>query len=115
MIRSIKQADLGRAIRRALPMVNRLERFSRPRFHIFDARTGALLSGAMLTLMALGILTAAPFIGQVPYGLAVCLLGLGQVERDGVLVLSGLVAGLIGAALSASFVYAVITMVKQLV
>ena len=115
MRRSIKQADLGRAIRRALPMVSRLEQWSRPRFHLFDARTGAILSGALLMVMALGMLTAAPFIGQVPYGLAVCLIGLGQSEGDGILVLSGLVAGVIGAALSASFLYALFLAVQGMV
>jgi hypothetical protein len=114
MTRSIKQADLDRAIRRALPMVNRLERWSKPRLHIFGARTGALLSGLMLVVMACGMLTAAPLIGQVPFGLGVCLMGLGQAERDGVLVASGLLAGAIGAALSASFLYAVILAIQQL-
>jgi hypothetical protein len=113
--RSIKRADLGRAIGRALPMVSRLERWSRPRLQWFDARTGAVLSAAMLIAMAVGMLTAAPFIGQVPFGLAVCLLGLGQAERDGLLVLSGLVAGLVGTLLSASFVYAIIMAIRNLV
>ncbi|UDL95728.1 MULTISPECIES: exopolysaccharide biosynthesis protein [Lichenihabitans] len=114
MGRSIKQADLGKAIRRALPVVNTLERWSKPRLHIFGARTGAILTGAMLIVMALGMLTAAPLIGQVPFGLGVCLMGLGQSERDGVLVASGLLAGVIGAALSASFLYAVILAVREL-
>ena len=115
MSRSIRRADLGRAIHRALPMVNRLEQWSRPRLHVFDARTGAILSAAVLIVMALGMLTAAPLIGQIPYGLAVCLLGLGQAERDGLLVLSGLIAGAVGAVLSASFLYAVIIAIREMV
>ena len=114
MVRSIKTADLGRAIRRALPVVSRLERWSKPRLRLFDARTGAVLTGLILIVMALGMLTAAPLVGQVPYGLAVCLMGLGQSERDGLLVLSGLLAGLVGAALSASFLYAMLVAVRNL-
>lgn len=104
---SVASADLRRAVGRALPVVNLLERWSRPRWRLFGNRTGALLSALLLFTMALGMLTAAPLIGQVPYGLAVCLIGLGQVERDGMLVMSGFVIGIIGAALSAGFIYAV--------
>ena len=104
---SVARADLRRAVGRALPVVNVLERWSRPRWHLFNARVGAILSALLLIIMALGMLTAAPVIGQVPFGLAVCLIGLGQAERDGMLVMSGLLAGMVGAALSAGFVYAV--------
>lgn len=111
---SVAASDLKRAVRRALPVVNTLEKWSRPRLRMIDARTGAYLSALLLLAMALGMLTAAPVIGQVPFGLAVCLVGLGQVERDGLLVLSGLVAGVLGAALSASFVYAMIVALTSL-
>ncbi len=64
--------------------------------------------------LAIGMLFAAPFIGQVPYGLAVCLVGLGQVERDGLIVTFGVLAGLLGVMLSASFLYAVALAVRDL-
>ncbi len=115
MRKSIKQADLGRAIRRALPLVSRLEALSRPRLHVFDARTGALLSGLLLLIMAFGMLTAAPLIGQVPYGIAVCLIGLGRSEGDGLFVLSAIISGAIGAALSASFLYALFVAIREMV
>ena len=115
MRKSIKRADLGRAIRRALPIVSRLEEWSRPRLLLFDANTSAILSGLLLIVMAFGMLTAAPVIGQVPYGIAVCLIGLGRAESDGLLVLSGLVAGAFGAALSASFLYAIFLAVRGMV
>ncbi len=111
---SVAQADLRRAVGHALPLVSVLERWSRPRWHVFDPLTGAVLSALLLVTMALGMLTAAPLIGQVPYGLAVCLIGLGQVERDGILVMSGLVVGLAGAALSAGFIYGVWLAVRGL-
>ena len=113
--KSIKTADLGRAIARALPWVSRLEAMSRPRLHVFDQRTGAILSGLLLIVLALGMLTAAPFIGQVPYGLAVCLIGLGRSEGDGLLVVSGVVSGVVGAVLSASFLYAIFLAIREMV
>ncbi len=113
--KSIRQADLGRAIRRALPWVSRLEEFSRPRLHFFDARTGAILSGLLLLVLAVGMLTAAPFIGQVPFGIAVCLIGLGSAEGDGLLVFTGLIAGAVGTALSASWLYALFLGLQRMV
>ena len=47
-------------------------------------------------------------VGQIPLGLAVCLLGLGLVERDGLVVIGGLVVGAVGIALNVGFVFAVI-------
>lgn len=111
---SVAQADVRRAVGRALPVVNVLERWSKPRWHLFGARTGTFLGALLLMLMAFGMLTAAPLIGQVPYGLAVCLIGLGQAERDGMLVASGMVAGIIGALLSAGFIYGVFLAVRNL-
>ena len=60
------------------------------------------------------MLTAAPFIGQIPWGWAVCLLGLGLVERDGLLIVAAVIWGAIGAMLSAGFVYAVFVALTNL-
>ena len=110
---SVARSDVLRAVERALPVVSRLERWSRPRLSVFEPRVAALLSALLLLGMSIGMLLAAPLIGQVPYGLAVCLFGLGQIERDGVLVLSGMVAGAVGVALSASFIYGVIEALRN--
>jgi hypothetical protein len=112
---SVARSDVLRAVKRALPVVSRLERWSRPRLSVFDPRLAALLSALLLLLMSVGMLVAAPLIGQVPYGLAICLFGLGQIERDGVLVLSGMVAGAVGVALSASFIYGVVEAIRNLI
>ena len=110
---SVARSDVLRAVRRALPVVSALERWSRPRLSLFDPRIAAPLSAVTLLTMALGMLLAAPLIGQVPYGLAVCLFGLGQIERDGVLVLTGVVAGAVGVVLSASFIFGVIEAIRH--
>ncbi|WP_237479485.1 exopolysaccharide biosynthesis protein [Lichenibacterium dinghuense] len=112
---SVARSDVLRAVKRALPVVSRLERWSRPRLSVFEPRLAAMLSALLLLLMSIGMLVAAPLVGQVPYGLAVCLFGLGQIERDGVLVLSGVVAGAVGVALSASFIYGVVEAIRNFV
>jgi hypothetical protein len=106
LAKSVAQEDARRAIARAMPWIERLERWTRPRLQIFDARYSHLLTGGLLALLSIGLLTAAPFIGQIPWGIAVCLTGIGLVERDGALIVGGIIAGAVGVPLSASFIYA---------
>jgi hypothetical protein len=105
---SIRQADVQRAVTRAVPVLKRLERWSRPRLSVFETAIGMRGMGVALLALALALIVAAPLIGQIPLGLAVCLVGLGLVERDGILVLAGLGIGLFGVAINAGFAYAVI-------
>ena len=113
LARSVAQNDVRRAAERAMPIVRKMERFSQPRLQWVSPTLSSALIALLLVTLALGIITAAPFIGQIPWGLAVCLLGLGLVERDGVLVIAAMIAAVIGASLSAGFVYAVSVAIKS--
>lgn len=108
MNRSLARADVERAVSRAMPAFRKLERFSRPRMTFLDTPLSMRLMGAIILVLALGLLFAPPFVGQIPLGLAVCLVGLGLVERDGVVIIGGLIIGSIGMTLSLGFVYAII-------
>ncbi|MBF9233409.1 exopolysaccharide biosynthesis protein [Microvirga alba] len=112
--RSIARTDVERAVARAMPTFRRLERFSRPRLTFLDTPLTMRLMGAVILVMALGLLFAPPFIGQIPMGLAVCLVGLGLVERDGVVVIGGLVIGAFGLTLSLGFVYAILSGIESI-
>lgn len=107
MRRSLARTDVAKAVGRAIPFVSRLERWSRPRMTVLDSPLADRVLGFILLALAIGLLFAAPVIGQIPLGIAVCLIGLGMVERDGVVVLSGLLVGTLGLALSFGFVYAI--------
>ena len=106
--RSIPQDAVERAVARSLPTLQRLERWSRPRMAWLETPFALRIIGFLLIALALGLLVAAPLIGQIPLGIAVCLVGLGLVERDGVLVVVGVVTGAIGLALSFGFIYAIV-------
>ncbi len=111
--RSIPQDAVKRAVTRALPILQRLERLSRPRIAFLEKPLALRLIGIVLIVMSLGLLVAAPVIGQIPLGIAVCLVGLGLVERDGVVVVGGLLVGLVGLLLSLGFVYAIFAGVEH--
>lgn len=107
--RSIRRDDVIRAVARALPTLRHLERWSRPRGALLHSALAMRVVGFVLLTLALGLIVAAPIVGQIPLGLAVCLVGFGLVERDGVVVIIGLVVGSIGIALNVGFVYAIVS------
>jgi hypothetical protein len=115
MNRSMARSDVERAVGRAVPTFRRLERISRPRMTFLDTPLAMRLMGAVVLVLSLGRLFAPPVVGQIPLGLAVCLVGLGLVERDGLVVLGGLVIGAIGLTLSLGFVYAIFTGIETLI
>jgi hypothetical protein len=112
--RSIARHDLARAVERALPALARLEAVSRPRLTVLGSRFALPIVGLVLLVLALGLIVSAPFVGQIPLGLAVCLVGFGLVERDGLFVLGGAVIGAFGLALSAGFAYALVSGISEL-
>lgn len=113
--KSIGKPELTRAVARALPILTRLERISQPRLTMLGGALAIRVLGFLILVLALGLIVAAPFIGQIPLGLAVCLVGLGLVERDGLLIIAGAIIGLIGLVLSAGFAYAIVSGVSGLV
>ncbi|MFF8801475.1 MULTISPECIES: exopolysaccharide biosynthesis protein [unclassified Methylobacterium] len=102
---SIARETVAKAVTRAVPLLRRLERWSRPRLSVFDGALGMRGMGVLILALALALIVAPPFFGQIPLGLAVSLIGLGLVERDGFVVLIGLVIGGIGVGISIGFVY----------
>ena len=82
---------------------------------VFDTALAMRLIGFLLLALALGLIFAAPIVGQIPLGLAVCLVGLGLVERDGVVVSVGLIVGTLGLMLSAGFIWAIVAGVASFV
>jgi hypothetical protein len=107
--RSVARADVERAVGRAIPVFRKLERFSRPRMTVFDTGLALRVVGVLLLVLAFGLLFAPPVVGQIPLGIAVCLVGLGLVERDGFVVIGGLAIGSMGLTLSLGFLYAIIS------
>jgi hypothetical protein len=111
---SVARRDVDRALARALPLFRRLERFSRPRITVLETPAAMRLMGLILLVLALGLLFAPPLVGQIPLGIAVCLVGIGLVERDGLVVLGGLAVGSFGVTLSLGFVYAIVSGIETL-
>lgn len=107
---SVPRLALAAMFRRALPLVERLERLLRPgRLRWLTGAMARPLLGTAIFLLGLAVAVPVPF-GNPPPGIALILLCLGLLARDGLAVLVGLGVGLFAlawvVALTAGAVYA---------
>ncbi len=75
--------------------MQRFEAYSRPRQVLFTGPTARRVIGLMVVVLGLELMLPIPIFGNLPPGVAVCILGLGLVERDGAFIIAGIVATLI--------------------
>lgn len=106
--RTIARDDLARVVDRALPYVEKLERYTRPRFAVATERVGQLLIGLLLLILGILLVLPIPFVGNIPPAIAAVIIAVGLSERDGVMVVVGLFAGLVAAIIAGSAGWAVI-------
>ncbi len=73
---------------RGVPLLRRIERFSRPRAMMLDERIVLRLVAAVLLVLGVILLSPLPFINTLP-ALSALILGVGLLNRDGVFLLVG--------------------------
>lgn len=93
--------DVRRLVAKARPWLQRLERISKPRYPIFTDAFARQVIGLVGLILGAALMVPIPFIGNIPPGIAVCILGLGIVERDGLMILAGYVASVVGLSVMA--------------
>jgi hypothetical protein len=112
---SVPRERLDVAISRATPVLRKLERFSRPRLLNFLPVAWELrVAGTLLLIVSLGLVCAAPVIGQIPMGISVCLMGLALVEHDGLIMIGAVFFGALGLVLNFGFILAIIKGIMSL-
>lgn len=92
--RTLKRASLLDMLARARPWLRRFERVSRPRLIGLTTRPAEQVLGLLLMLFSLTILVPLPATNTVP-GIAVAIVSLGFIERDGAMALVGTVLGIV--------------------
>jgi len=108
--RTVSKAALEDLSRRATPWLQRIETVSRPRLASLTRRPLDQVVGLTLVLFSASILVPLPGTNTVP-GIAVVIVAMGLLQRDGVLVILG---SLLGTAWIASLVFAGATLVSLL-
>lgn len=112
--KSLARADLRRVVDRVLPHLQRLERFCRPRLPVITEPIGKVLIGLVVLVLGLLMILPIPFVGNIPPGIATAIVAVGVTERDGVVVLVGLVVSVIAIAVASAASWAAILGIVEL-
>lgn len=95
--RSFRRADVARLLRPALPKLQWIERYLKPRIQLIAGWRARYLIGAIVLWNAFLLSLPVPFGNLIP-AWAIILTALGQIERDGVLVIAGGVMSILATA-----------------
>lgn len=101
--RSLPRQALVGVFEGLAPRLAWLERLMKPRLLFMTGRAGTMLIGLVVLIMAIVLILPLPPGGNFPPALACAVLGMGLVQRDGVIVLAGLVGSVLALA-AASYV-----------
>lgn len=103
--RSMAHADFALLVRRITPWLTRAERLLRPRATALATPPMEYLVGAVCLLLAVVLVLPVPLGNMLP-ALAISLLALGILERDGLWVAAGLAAAVASAVVVSGVVFA---------
>lgn len=92
MRRSLRRGSFARAMNVAVPWIRRLERLLKPRLQLLASRPAERVVGLVCAVLALVLMLPIPF-GNMPPAVAICLLAMALLERDGLATLAGLAVG----------------------
>ncbi len=97
--REISRKGFQKLVLRLSPVIRPVERMVRPRYeHLFTARQEQLL-GVLMFFVAIALFMPIPLSGYIP-AISLFLVGFGLVERDGLVVLTGVVIGIVAIAVT---------------
>ena len=105
--RSMPRYRFAQLVERVVTVLGRAERLLRPRWSIFVGHVAEHVLGALCLLLAVVLVLPIPF-GNILPALAICLIALGVLERDGLWVLIGILVAVLSLVLVAGVVYALV-------
>ena len=111
--RSMARSDFQSLMRRVLPWLGRAERLLRPRLQFLASGWMEQLVGCVCILLAIVLALPIP-LGNTPPAIAISVLALGILEKDGYWVLSGLVLSALAFFIVSGVLLAMIKMVAYL-
>jgi hypothetical protein len=102
--KTVPRKALAAAIRAILPLLEKAEKVSKPRWRWATTPLAKRLLGVFIFILALSI--AFPMPGfNMPQAISTFIIALGLVEDDGILVATGVIAGLASLALLGGVVF----------
>jgi len=104
----VARHDLERMVARWVPQMEKLERICRPRLAIVTEPVGKVLIGLVLFVLGFIMILPIPLIGNMPPGFAASVIAIGMTERDGLIVLIGVVVSVAAVAIASVATWAAI-------
>lgn len=92
--RSYRRADVAKLLRPAIPVLEKIERYVKPRYARLTGQRGRRLIGGIVLWNAFLLSLPIPFGNLLP-AWAIILAAFGQIERDGILVTASLGASVV--------------------
>jgi hypothetical protein len=93
--RSFSRVALVSAMEKLIPRLEAVEKIAKPRLIWLTGRAGTVTIGVVVLIMAIVLILPLPPGGNFPPALACAVLGMGLVERDGLIVLVGLAGSIV--------------------
>ncbi len=106
--KTVARSDLNRMVVRATPLMRRLERYCRPRLPMVTESVGKVLVGAVVLVLGLIMILPIPFVGNMPPAIAASVIALGVTERDGLIVLIGIVVSVAAVVVASATTWAAV-------
>jgi hypothetical protein len=103
--RSLPRDRFAQLVDGLTPILGRIEHLLRPRWPVLVSHGAERVLGALCLILAIVLSLPIP-LGNILPAFAICLIALGVLERDGVWVAAGVVAGAGALAVVAGVVYA---------
>jgi hypothetical protein len=103
-MRSMSRSDFGVMLTRVSPWIDRAEQLLRPRLQALTGATATRWVGGVCVLLSTILVLPIPLGNMLP-ALAIGMLALGILERDGLWVLGGLATAVVAMAVAAGVVF----------
>jgi len=105
--RSMDRSHFGAVVRRVAPWLARAERLLRPRLTVLARPPSEWFIGAVCLLLSIILFLPIP-MGNMPPAIAICMLALAVLGRDGIWVLAGLAAAAASLAIVSGVLFALV-------
>ena len=106
--RSLSRVDFHRVVKAASPWLARAEGIMKPRFEFLARRPAVYFAGLVTFVMSLLVLLPIPGANMAP-SIAICIIALGLLERDGIWIVLGALVGIISTVVVAGIYWVLIT------
>jgi hypothetical protein len=111
--RSIPRAAFRAGVNRVVPYLQRIEGWARPRASWLTTGPGERLAALFVVILSFVVALPIPIVGNIPPSIAVSIIAMGLIERDGLHYLGGLAAGIVAFAINAGVVVAIVAAAMQ--